>query len=128
MYDFSQHTVLLIDDNELYRKFLNKVLSKAFSCVVFEVGDPKEASIWLNSNTPSLIILDMEMPVMDGYSYLKILRENVKTKDIPVVVCTSLSSVDLVVRLVKLKIMDYIDKKSDAKIITQKLFKVLNQL
>ncbi len=128
MYDFSQHTVLLIDDNELYRKFLNKVLSKAFSCVVFEVGDPKEASIWLHSNTPSLIILDMEMPVMDGYSYLKILRENVKTKDIPVVVCTSLSSVDLVVRLVKLKIMDYIDKKSDAKIITQKLFKVLNQL
>lgn len=128
MYDFSQHTVLIIDDNELYRKFLNKVLSKAFSCVVFEVGDPKEASTWLKTNTPSLIILDMEMPVMDGYSYLKILRDNEKTQDIPVVVCTSLSSVDLVVRLVKLKIVDYIEKRSDAKVITEKLYKVLKQL
>lgn len=128
MQDFSHITVLLVDDNELYRKFLNKVLNKAFNCVVFEVGDPKEASEWLKENIPSLIILDMEMPIMDGYTYLKILRDNDKTKDIPVVVCTSLASVDLVVRLVKLKIMDYIEKRTDPKIITEKLYKVLNQL
>jgi CheY-like chemotaxis protein len=128
MYNFSNLTVLIVDDNDLYRKFLEKILSKTFGCIVREAKDPQEALVYLKDNKPSLMILDMEMPKMDGYTFLRILRENPKYEDLPVIVCTSLNSMDLIVRLVKLKIADFIEKRSDAKIITTKILKVIEKI
>ncbi len=128
MYDFSKHKVLIVEDNDLYRKFLEKIMIKTFRCSVHDVRDPQEAIDWMKNNEFTVMLLDMEMPKMDGYTFLRHLRENPKYENLPVIVCTSLSSVDLVVRLVKLKISDFIEKRSDSKVITEKIYKVLKSL
>lgn len=128
MYDFSKHKVLIVEDNDLYRKFLEKIMTKTFRCSVYDARDPQEAIDWMKNNELTLMLLDMEMPKMDGYTFLRHLRENPKYENLPVIVCTSLSSVDLVVRLVKLKISDFIEKRSDSKVITEKIYKVLKSL
>ena len=126
--DFSKHTILVVDDNSLYRRFLNALITKTLKAKVAEATNPKEAFAYLENNIPTLILLDMEMPFMDGFTALKHIRNNPATKDIPVVPCTAIATTDLIAQLFNLKISDYIDKKSNANIISQKLIKLLSSL
>lgn len=119
--DFSNHTVLIVDDNETFRYFLKSMIEKHLKAVVVERDNPEAAFEYLEENRPSLIILDMEMPVMDGFTALKRLRSEYETKDIPVIACSALGSKDLVVSLAKLKIETYIVKNTDPKTTLKKI-------
>ncbi len=121
-------TVLVIEDNQLYREFLKTLLKKSLGISIVEARDPKIAFDYLKTNVPDLIILDMELPMMDGFQILKHLRKNSRTKHVAVIPCTVLKQEHLIMNLLKLGISDYIDKKIPPKEIVQKISKVLDKV
>lgn len=113
--------VLVIDDGEAYRMMMKKVIELYFYANVFTAENPGEAFEMIPKISPDLIILDMQMPVMDGFTALKNIRSIEGTKDIPVVAFTALSTSTLVAELVKWKINDFIKKPTTTEIIVKKL-------
>jgi PleD family two-component response regulator len=126
--DYSNFSILIIDDEAPYRKFIKLVIEKNLKCQVFEAKNPKDAFVFLDENDVSLILLDMQMPIMDGLTALKILRDTIKTHDTAVIACTALSNADLLVKLFKLNISDYILKPAMEKTVISKICKVLDKV
>ena len=117
--------ILVGDDVELVRKYFRTIIEQALGFEFLEALNPLEAFEILENTKPDLIILDMEMPVMDGFSALVKIRNNEATKALPVIVCSALSSSSLFESLVKLNISDYIVKPSSAELIIEKIKKAL---
>ncbi|HXZ31465.1 MAG TPA: response regulator [Terriglobales bacterium] len=83
-------TVLLVDDSRFFRTATERALAKAGYAVV-TAADGEEALTVAREKIPSLILLDMLLPKLDGASVLHRLKADPKTQKIPVLVLTSLS-------------------------------------
>ncbi len=125
--DFSDHTVLVVDDEEPYRMFISKVVEKYLKAKTITASNPKDAFELLLDFKPVLIFLDMQMPLMDGQTALRYIRANEKTADIPVIICTALSNATLLFNLAKLGISDYIVKPSDPRTIIEKAHRAITK-
>ncbi|MFY0673448.1 MAG: response regulator [Bacteroidia bacterium] len=78
-----KETILVVDDNEMMRNFLGAFLSKHYEVILAEDG--RDALEWLSVHeTPSAIIADIDMPNMNGYTFLNILMGNTEWSKIPV--------------------------------------------
>lgn len=86
--DNSYHVILVADDQADNRDLLNTFLS-FLGYVVVEARNGVEAVKVATRECPHLIIMDLSMPVMDGFSALKVLRELPETSNVPVVACTA---------------------------------------
>jgi|ERR1044071_4184553 CheY-like chemotaxis protein len=81
-------TVLVVDDDPLTQRILQRYLERAgYSMKSAKNG--REAIRLAKRDMPQLIILDVMMPDMDGWTALKQIRKTETTKDIPVIVLTS---------------------------------------
>jgi CheY-like chemotaxis protein len=82
-------TVLVIDDEESVRDVLRRFLTQA-GFQVLTAADGREALQFVQSGPPpDVLILDLMMPVMNGFEVLSALRANQDWKDIPVIVLTA---------------------------------------
>ncbi len=81
-------TVLLVDDDPKARELMAPALKKA-GWAVTEAGNGQEALEVMVSEQPRLILLDLMMPVMDGFSFLAAMRANPDWQQIPVIVITA---------------------------------------
>lgn len=82
-------TVLIIDDNPLDRLLVKRVLQNNKPYRVFEAGGGAEGLETVEARQPDLIILDLNMPEMDGFEALERLKANQATAHIPVVVVSA---------------------------------------
>ncbi len=83
-----KHTVLIVDDNRLIREVYRALLElEGFSVV--EASNGAEALIWCLRETADVILLDLEMPVLEGWSFLEYRLRQPKIRQIPVLVVTS---------------------------------------
>jgi two-component system sensor histidine kinase ChiS len=80
--------VLVIEDDESLRTVMRILLQKE-GCVVSEAENGKEGLKRVAENPPALIILDLMMPEMDGFEFVKELRQRKQWRDIPVLVITA---------------------------------------
>ena len=76
--------ILIIDDEEDIQKLL-KIRLEQDSFTVITAGDGASGAKMAEQEIPNLILLDIMMPNVDGYSCLKEIRKNQKTKNIPVI-------------------------------------------
>lgn len=92
----SNSKLLLVDDEPLNLKLYDKML-KDFDFQVITAANGQECLEKVDEHFPDLILLDWNMPVMDGIDTLEILKKNEATKDIPVLMITGVmtSSEDL---------------------------------
>jgi len=104
-----QHTVLLIDDNLSTRTPLVSVLEQADYEVVLGYC-AEEAMKLLRTLTPDIILLDVMMPGMNGFSFCRKLKKDPKYQDIPVIFLTSLSQQTDIVKGFDAGGQDYIIK------------------
>jgi DNA-binding response OmpR family regulator len=81
--------VLLADDSELIHKHTVPLLTAA-GYEVLEAWDGAEGLTLVQDQHPDLLLTDVEMPNMDGYALCRRVKENEKTAEIPVVICSSL--------------------------------------
>ena len=103
------HTVLLIDDNKVSRTPLVTVLEQADYKVVLGCC-AEEAMKLLRTLTPDIILLDVMMPGMNGFSFCRKLKKDPKYQDIPVIFLTSLSQQTDIVKGFNAGGQDYIIK------------------
>ena len=104
-----QDLILVVDDNPANIKVLFDLLKE--SCFrVFVAKSGESALEKIEAAPPDLILLDVLMPGMDGFETCHRLKENPKTKDIPVIFMTALAEVADKVKGLKLGAIDYITK------------------
>lgn len=113
--------VIIVDDGISYRLMMKKIIETYFYAEIHLAEDPSEAFELLKKVKPTLIVLDMQMPVMDGFTALKQFRARADTKETPVIAFTALADTNLIAELFKWKISDYIKKPSTTEIIVRKL-------
>lgn len=105
----SGRTVLVADDSRLVRVMLRRQL-EARGLRVEEAADGDEAVERCRSLRPDVVLLDVEMPGLDGHSTLRRLRDEDETRDIPVVFLTARTSTQDVVTGLQLGAHDYLRK------------------
>jgi two-component system, cell cycle response regulator DivK len=80
--------ILLVEDNELNRDMLSRrLLRKGFTLVMAEDG--QQAVTMAEKETPDIILLDMSLPVVDGWTAARELKKIASTRDIPVIALTA---------------------------------------
>ncbi len=126
--EFENLTVLSVDDDPLFRKFLRTIVVKRLGANFIEAGNPPDMFIILKKILPDLLILDMEMPYMDGLTALRKIRFDPKLMKIPVIACTALATPELLSALVKLQIEDYIVKASGQRSAYDKIQTALDKI
>lgn len=88
-------TILIIDDSVSARKMINNALIReGFKTVMAENGKAALDIVMQDENNFDAIICDVEMPVMDGYTFTKSIKSMDKYKDIPVIMHSSLSGAE----------------------------------
>lgn len=101
--------IVIIDDNPSNIN-LAATLLKKHDYDVLSALDGKSGIELVNREKPDLILLDIMMPELDGYEVCKILKNNTKTSEIPIVFLTALKETDNLVRSFEVGGVDYISK------------------
>ena len=100
--------ILVIDDERTIRVLLENFLKEY---VVTTKNDGLEGLSWLQEgNMPDLIVADIQMPILDGYEFVKQLRASGYFKDIPLIVLSGIESTAEKVKCLKLGANDYLVK------------------
>jgi two-component system cell cycle response regulator DivK len=80
--------ILLVEDNELNRDMLIRRLSRA-GLEVIAAGNGQQALNLMLSDQPSLVLMDMNLPVMDGWTASRLAKEDEHIKHIPIIALTA---------------------------------------
>lgn len=105
--------LILIADDEIDNVILLQKRLKASGFDTIEAYDGNETIEKVFQHNPDLILLDIMMPGKDGYEVLQILRNNEKTKDIPVIMLTARAEIPDKVKGLELGAEDYVTKPFD---------------
>ncbi|MBC8232023.1 response regulator [bacterium] len=112
--------ILVVEDNDRNRRLIRIVLkSKGYE--VIEAVTAEEAIVQLNNEPIDLILMDIQLPKMDGLALAKEIKENPATKDIPIIALTAYAMKGDREKFLAAGCDDYIGKPVD----TQKLPKVV---
>jgi hypothetical protein len=117
--------ILSIDDSKTIRMLLKRLFTP-FVCELFEAGDGQEGLEVVNREKPDLIILDYNMPVMDGVTMLRQMRENTEFKRLPVIMLTAEASPEIIGTVARLGVRDYVTKPFDSDQLLDKVIRVVN--
>ncbi len=84
--------ILIVEDNELNRSLLSDILSDEYQVLEAENGRKALDILEQNKDSVALVLLDVMMPVMDGYTFLQRIRDDAELSLIPVIVTTQSDS------------------------------------
>ena len=107
--DFSKYNVLMVDDVPLNLLLVEKMLNR-FKFRIRKAANGTEALMAVEEEEPDLILLDIMMPVMDGFEVLRRIRCNPKTSHIKLIILSALNSNKDVVHGLELGANDFITK------------------
>ena len=110
MQDFKR-TVLIVDDEALNRELLGNIIETEYKVIFASDGKEALEKIHTYGDNLSLVLLDLLMPVLDGYEVLKTMKEEGSITDIPVIVLTSEKSSEI--ESLKLGAADFLTKPYD---------------
>jgi DNA-binding response OmpR family regulator len=107
--DSARHLVLVADDDAASRLIACEVLQQSGFDVV-EASDGKEALQCYENSAPDIILLDVEMPHLDGFSVCKMIRDKETSRKTPICIVTGLDDEESVDRAYNLGATDFISK------------------
>ncbi len=114
--------VLLVDDSNTMRRIQKNQLSNLGISEIIEASNGDEALGALKQNMPvDVVLLDWNMPVMDGLTFLKTVREDATYKDVKIIMCTSESEKTRVVEAMKAGANNYLVKPFQPDALKEKL-------
>lgn len=102
--------VLIVDDSEVNRRLLTKYLEHEYDLLYAKHGEEALAQVTQRGAAISAILLDLMMPVMDGFEVLKALRANPLWAGIPVIVSSTLSDGETRARVTALGARHFLPK------------------
>lgn len=102
--------ILVVDDDEGARLFLNRLLTKKFSCEIVEACNGLDGLVKTEVHKPDLVMIDIHMPVMGGVEMLESLRKDPLYSNLPVIVMSVVDDKREITKLIQLGISDYLLK------------------
>ena len=112
-------TCLVVDDSRVIRKVARRIIED-LGFEIAEAADGMEAMAWCRTAMPEAILLDWNMPVMDGLEFLKQLRAEPDGKSPVVIICTVESEPAMIAEALDAGADEYIMKPFDGDIIISK--------
>jgi signal transduction histidine kinase/DNA-binding response OmpR family regulator len=122
--DLSVNTILLVEDNEELNFYLRQKLSPSYSVVATESAE--QGWVEILNNIPDLIICDVMLPEMDGFSLTKKIKEDFRTSHIPVVLLTAKEQVESQVEGMNAGADDYVIKPFNLLLLEKKIKSLLD--
>ena len=119
-------SVLLVEDEDQLRRVMKDLLQRE-GYRVAEARDGIQALDEVDRFAPDVIILDLNLPGIDGYSVLAQLRSRPATRDIPIMVLTAKGDEDNEVRVFELGADDFVTKPFRARSLTARIEAVLGR-
>lgn len=109
-----ERSILIVEDEPMMRSFLKRTLSTDYQVITEENG--KFALDWLyKGNLPDMIIVDLQMPEMDGFDLVEYIRRSGFFNRLPIIVLSSRDSVDDRLKCFELGANDYLIKPFNPK-------------
>ena len=102
--------VLIVDDDANIRLFLERLLTKRFSCKVVTAKNGLEALSMVKQENPEVVFLDVTMPIMDGIETLTALRADASYGHLPIIMLTAISDKNVVSKVMDMGVLSYILK------------------
>jgi diguanylate cyclase (GGDEF)-like protein/PAS domain S-box-containing protein len=113
-------SLLVVDDDTMNRDLmLRRLTRRGFEASL--ASDGKSALEWINANRVDLVLLDIEMPDMNGIEVLKILRETYTPAQLPIIMVTGKASSDEVVEALAAGANDYVTKPIDFPVVLARI-------
>lgn len=117
--------ILIADDSEMNRMLLAEMLSDEFEIVEAENGEQCLKELQKYGKEISVVLLDIMMPVMDGFEVLTYMNKSRWIEDIPVIMISSEESVTYIRRAFEFGASDYIKRPFDGKVVYQRVFNTI---
>ena len=117
--------IMLIDDSRTMRNIQKTVLAQIGHTDVVEAADGVDALSKVQAETPDLILLDWNMPNMDGMSFLKAFRE--RDKNTPVIMVTTEAEKARVIEAIKAGVNNYVVKPFTPDLLSQRIEETLTK-
>lgn len=117
--------ILTVEDDSSVRMLLEYLLRGSYNVRVQKDG--MEGMVWLeNGNTPDLILLDTEMPRLNGFEFLKNIRKSGFYRDIPVIMLVNTENSDNIINFLHQGATDILMKPFNPKDLFEKIDNILN--
>ena len=118
--------ILIAEDNPVNRELLRELLEMRGHTVA-EACDGEEALGMMEQSQPDLVLLDIGMPLLDGFAVIRKIRENPRFASMPVVAVTAYAMQGDREKILSAKFDGYLSKPVDARSLVQELDRVLSQ-
>ena len=113
--------ILLVDDSAMSRMILKEILKGDYSILEAENGQECLEKMQAEAGNIALVLLDINMPVLDGFEVLKAMNVNHTIEDIPVIMISSDDSDAAIRRSYELGASDYVTRPFDARIVYRRV-------
>ena len=117
--------ILLVDDSEMNRLILTEILQGDYR--ILEAKDGRECmdALQAEAGNLALVLLDINMPVLDGFDVLSAMNRDHSIEDIPVIMISSDDSKDIIRRAFERGVSDYINRPFDARTVYRRAFNTI---
>ena len=123
--EVQKQQILVVDDSELNRGILIEMLKEEFDIIEAENGKEAVDKIRKYGKKLSVVLLDIVMPVMDGFEVLSVMNRNHWIEDIPVIMISSEESEGFIRKAFNFGVSDYISRPFDCDIVYQRVFNTI---
>ena len=113
--------ILLVDDSAMNRMMLTEILGDSYHVLEAENGRECMEKLQEEAGNIALVLLDINMPVMDGFEVLKAMNANHTIEDTPVIMISSEDSDAAIRRSYELGASDYVNRPFDARIVYRRV-------
>lgn len=117
--------ILTVDDSRAVRIIVRKAF-KAYNAEIIEAANGVEGLAAASKHKPDLVLLDITMPIMDGVEMLTKLKSDPATRSAPVIMLTAEAGREMVLKIAKLGIRDYIVKPFKEEVLTEKVGRIID--
>ena len=117
--------ILVVDDSEMNRAILCEMLKDDFEIIEATNGQECISLIEQYGKEISLVLLDIVMPIMDGFEILMYMNRNHWIEDVPVIMISSEESENYIRKAFKFGVSDYISRPFDSKVVYQRVFNTI---
>ena len=113
--------ILLVDDSKMNRMMLTEILGDSYHILEAENGRECLETLQAEAGNIALVLLDINMPVMDGFEVLKAMNRNHTIEDTPVIMISSDDSDAAIRKSYELGASDYVNRPFDARIVYRRV-------
>ena len=116
--------ILIVDDEPEFLAILKSTLEiRGFE--VTATTNAVEAGLWMATQVPGVILMDIKMPGIDGFQACEAIRRNPATKDIPIIIVSALSDDVYVRKAARMNLAAYFTKPVDMEKLINKIREIL---